>query len=242
MYSEKILLRNSIAFFSSLFLFSFWGFWTTYFSHLFDQPHLRVHVHGLAMLSWLVLLVLQPLLIRSGNRALHRTIGKLSYVLVPIIVVSTLSFAHSQLAAEGLTVGRRYLFALQLALLIIFVATYGLAIFHRRTPMVHARYMVCTGLALVPPILDRILFFHFPERIGFLSQIGGIPLVSLVSFSVVNSLLVMLLVWDWRRNGRLDVFPAILGLFISLEVPVYVLHRTEVWTSLSGWFLALPLS
>jgi hypothetical protein len=38
-------------------------------------------------MSWLVLLIVQPLLIKTGRTELHRTIGKVSYVLGPLIII-----------------------------------------------------------------------------------------------------------------------------------------------------------
>src|SRR4249920_3853772 len=70
------------------------AFWPSYFSRLADQPSVHPHAHGLAMTAWLVLLITQASLMRSGNRALHRRLGLASYALVPIIVVVTLRFVH----------------------------------------------------------------------------------------------------------------------------------------------------
>ncbi|GAB2558518.1 hypothetical protein [Spirosoma aerophilum] len=78
--------------FIALLLISMAGFWKTYLIRFpafygFVTAH---HLHGLLMLLWVVLLIAQPLLIRAKNIELHRILGKASYVLMPLMVLSML--------------------------------------------------------------------------------------------------------------------------------------------------------
>jgi uncharacterized membrane protein len=59
-----------------------------------------VHLHGFLMLAWMALLIVQGGLIRGGNRALHRALGRVSHVLVPLIVISTLWVLHLRLTQK----------------------------------------------------------------------------------------------------------------------------------------------
>src|SRR5262245_56491274 len=67
-----------------------WGFYQTYTSQFpnFINKTVTIHVHGILLMTWLVLLVVQPLLINTGRAKLHRTIGQVSYVLGPLIIIS----------------------------------------------------------------------------------------------------------------------------------------------------------
>jgi hypothetical protein len=44
-------------------------------------------IHGLLMMMWIFMLIVQPLLIRAGKLSLHRAIGKASYIVVPLLLL-----------------------------------------------------------------------------------------------------------------------------------------------------------
>ena len=67
-----------------------WGFYESYTSEFpnFKDKTPTIHIHGIFLMMWMVLLIVQPLLINTGRTQLHRTIGKVSWVLGPLIIVS----------------------------------------------------------------------------------------------------------------------------------------------------------
>jgi hypothetical protein len=239
---DKVLRRNAMFALAFLFLFAFWGFWPKYFSIFLDQANWRFHFHGLTLISWCVLMVLQAYLIRTNKRAIHRATGKLSYLLVPLIIVSTILLSHYQEKPRELVLG---LFGLAIVttLLLQFIFAYGLAIYHRHNPMIHARFMICTALPMIPPIFDRIMIFYLlpPDQFKFLPQIDGNPF-PVISYLFVDLTLIALSVWDWKSRRKLSVFPVVLAAFVLFQVPTYVAHRTEIWRVFGEWFLNLPLS
>ena len=70
--------------------FVIWGFYRTYFGLFpsFTGITTVQHFHGFMMLSWFVMLLVQPLLIRRKKIELHRTVGMLSYILMPLLLIS----------------------------------------------------------------------------------------------------------------------------------------------------------
>jgi hypothetical protein len=64
------------------------GFYTSYLSTLFDDKPRLVHIHFMLMSLWIIMLITQPFLIKYKKRAIHRKIGKASYVLVPLVLIS----------------------------------------------------------------------------------------------------------------------------------------------------------
>jgi hypothetical protein len=161
---DRFLNRNGAVAFAVFFTFVLWAFWPSYFSRLTSQPDFRLHTHGIAMTLWCVLLIAQAWLIRTRQKPLHRTPGKLSYVLVPFVALATLNLVHSRV--RGMT-SPSPLGLFQLALMVnavpVFVALYLLAMYHRRTPAIHARYMLCTVFPLFTPVTDRLIFRNFPS-------------------------------------------------------------------------------
>jgi uncharacterized membrane protein len=224
------MYRSSVFFFAGLFAFAIAGFWPTYFVPKFEGDW-HVHLHGIAMFSWAVLLVAQAGLIRAGNRELHRRIGKVSYVLVPVIVLSTLMLAHYRLKA-GVSRDLLYFLYVQLSLMTIFAAAYGLAIANRRNPAAHARYMICVSLTLIDPILARMLYVHL--GIDF-------PETQYITYGVMDSILIALMGWDLSHGQKVRVYARMLPFFVVLQAPTFFLFSTPEWRSVVDAFAALPL-
>ena len=82
--------RNTAIFIILILIGVQWGFYQTYTSQFpnFINKTPTIHVHGIFLMMWMVLLIIQPLLINTGRTQLHRTIGKISWVLGPLIIGS----------------------------------------------------------------------------------------------------------------------------------------------------------
>jgi hypothetical protein len=105
------------------------------------------------MTLWCVMLISQAYLIRIKRLEVHRLIGKASYVIAPVNVVLMLVVARNSLpqVAERLdrvnpTVGVHFVIAASFVNAVLFGVFFALAMRNRRTPAVHARYMLCTPL------------------------------------------------------------------------------------------------
>jgi hypothetical protein len=223
-----------------------WAFWPTYFSRLFEQPDLRFHVHGVALVLWCVLLVLQAQLIRTGRRALHRAFGMTAYVLAPAVVLISVSFVHFRVApalggAPRLPPYGLHFLALTLLSLLVFAVFYGLAIAYRKRAPLHARFMVATVFPLFTPVTDRLVGGHWRALIAWLPQIDGTPILPSAGFALVDAIVAALAWWDWRANRR-AVFCVVLAVLVIFQTAVLSLHRVAAWNAFCVWFLALPLS
>jgi hypothetical protein len=245
---DNPLYRNA-AWFSLVFLaFMAWAFWPSYFSRLFEQPSPRFHAHGIALTLWCVLLVVQPQLLRTGRRALHRTLGKASYVLAPALVAITVSFVHFRIGGGGpvkaivvLPAPALYLLALMLGSLVAFALLYGLAIHHRRDARAHGRYMLCTVFPLFTPVTDRLIAAHAPSVAAVVPRIDGSPVLPVAGFLLADAILLVLACWDWR-SGRRKEFLVALGVLAAYHLATLTLHRVPLWNTVCVAFLRLPLS
>jgi len=240
------LYRLSARLLLAFFVFMVLAFWPSYFARLFEQPNARFHAHGILLTLWCALLFVQPQLLRTGRRGVHRFLGKASYVLAPALVAVTLSFVHYRVGGGNpgrrLELGDLYFLALTLNALAGFAVLYGLAIYHRRNPQVHGRYMLCTVFPLFTPVTDRLIAGHAPQLLAFVPHLNGSPLVQVAGFLLADLMLVALSVWDWRANRRADVFPAALGVLLVYHASVLTLPFTRPWGAFCAWFLGLPLS
>jgi hypothetical protein len=235
---ERSLYQRSYLYFIVFFLFMLAGFWVTYFSKILDQENYRMHTHGVCLILWCLMLITQPLLIRNKQHALHRSIGKFSYVLVPLLIFTTVDLLKYRLAKTPTTPAQDMFFiALVLNALAAFLILYGLAIYHRKRPTIHARFMICTAFTMFTPITDRILDIHFPQYLGFLPTLEGHPLTPMVGFALADLLLIGLCIWDWRSHRRWNVFPSALALLVLYHYSVLTFYKFGFWASFSNWFL-----
>ena len=158
--------------------------------HEFNWIH---HTHGALMVSWMVMLIVQPYLIYRGKYKTHRLIGKVSYFTAPLILISM--FLATRLNYLK-TVGKipfkdvAHIQALNFITPLIFLIFYSLAIIHKRDVYRHKRYMIGTSFILVTAVLSRLLFFIFGTSIEpydfFIPLYMGIAIATLL---LVNDLL-----------------------------------------------------
>jgi hypothetical protein len=240
--------RNAAWFFLAFLVFTVWAFWPSYFTRLFEQPSPRFHAHGIALTLWCVLLVVQPQLLRTGRRSLHKTLGKASYVLAPALVAITVSFVHFRIGGGGPVRGVEVVpgpvlrsLALMLNSLVAFSVLYALAIYHRRNARAHGRYMLCTVFPLFTPVTDRLIAAHAPALAALLPHMDGAPVLPVAGFVLADVILIALAVWDWRANRRREFLVA-LGVLAVYHVTTLTLQRVPLWNAFGAWFLSLPLS
>lgn len=155
---------------------------------------------------------------------MHRFLGKLSNVLMPLIVVTSIAMLwkeYQEHLAGGATVAAarndEFLSASQLALL---ATLYVLAIacIRKRNVEEHMRYMICIALVLLPAGLARTLGYWFNVRQS-LSQTYCLILI--------DAFLISLIAFDRRRG--FGARPYIVAIFsyvvieacwVSLGLPV----------------------
>ena len=226
------MARNAVLFFAAFLLSAIVGFWPTYFTRMEAMASWHVHAHGALLFGWCLLLIAQAWLIRDRRGAWHRALGKVSYLLAPLIVITTLVVEHGVLVrAAGQYNAETLYFAYVIpALLVPFVLAYGLAIVNRRTPALHMRYMICTPLTLVDPVFARILDVRF--GIGFGPG-------QMITFAFVDAILVWLCLND--RHTKYRVFHKMLALFVLLQLPTFFFYKTAWWPGVVAWFAGLPI-
>jgi len=231
------MFHRSSYWFGVMFCLALVAFWPMYLSKLPHGPDRYTHLHAVLMTAWLGLLIVQPLLIRRGQRALHRALGAVSYVLVPAIVAASLLLTHHRARSMDEAVFRAegVFFYLPVAAIALFAIAWALAIVYRRQPALHARFMVCTGLTLIDPLVARIAFFHFPPLPGpLLYQAIGYGLTDLV-------LLVLIVRERGQRQGR-AAFPVMLAVFATAHLLWFTVAQGPGWLAVVRWFRDLPLT
>ncbi len=243
MKTDRFLYDYSALVFVLFFVFALWAFWPSYYSHMGDQEEVRYHTHGIAMTLWCMMLIGQAWLIRKKRFVLHRRLGSFSYFLMPVLLILTLNLVHHLLSSrERWDNISLYSLALMVNATIVLAILYGLAIHHRRRPLLHARYMLGTIFPLFTPVTDRLIYGHFKPLLNYMPTIDGRPVAPVAGFLLADLILLFLVYWDWKTHQRLDVFPKILALLLIYHGSVLFFYRFAFWEKFGNWFLSLPLS
>ena len=225
------IYRKSAPFFLALMLLAIPAFWPSYLAVEKVECDYHVHLHGISLFLWGGMLIVQPWLIYRGQWSLHRALGKLSYVLAPLVVVSTILLGNHRLK-QGITPDHIYFLYVQVQLLFVFSLAYVLAIKNRHTPALHARYMVCTALAMFDPIVARLLYLS----IGV-----DYPAMQAITWLAIDAILLYLWKRDRDAGNGVQVFPRMLAVIVTLQIPTFFLYKTNAWISFTKWYAELPL-
>jgi hypothetical protein len=226
------------------------GFYSSYFLVFFQPTPSIIHIHFTLMTLWIVMLIVQPFLIKYKKVAIHRMLGKISYVLVPLVLTSgflMIRFSYyrvlddlRQKAAVGLNQFDTEQLLRQAAAyeaiaffwLVIFALFYCLAVINRRKSAIHARYIVATALALLGPTVDRIFIFSFK-----LEKLPGSITIEFAAFFIADMVLALLLWKDYTNNHPTKTLWTCLLIYLIGQVLYYTVPGTNGWTNLVSFIM-----
>ncbi len=214
------------------------GFYNTYFVFFPDFEGFKVihHFHGFIMVLWLVVLIVQPILISKRKYTWHRAIGKFSYGLVPIIVVTMfLAYKNSYLMGEanGTPHAKNLLNVfLPLTDIIPFSTFYLLAVIHKSNVGKHLRFMISTSLVVVIAGMIRICMFWI--------DLEFLPTVFITS-AIIAGVFVAFILYDYSKGKAVKNNPFVTALII-FSIPNVLLTfvpDTAIWQSFADGLLAI---
>ena len=132
------------------------GFFKTYFGlipHFNSSVTAMMHFHAVVMSLYVILLIVQPILISYKKFKTHHLLGKFSYVLVPVIVLSFFAMIYKQYNDKILHKITNAEFVeftfLNIGKLSLFEGCYLLAMIHKRNTPFHMRYIIASALVFV---------------------------------------------------------------------------------------------
>jgi hypothetical protein len=231
--SKQINLDKAGYFISILTPFIILAFWPSYFSIIFSDiitPSFYSHFHGIMMLVWISLLIVQPILIRTKRLNEHRLLGKISYFVGPVVFISMLMITHQT---------RRVIIippAITFTNIDLWLICYTLAIVYRHKTYIHARAMIGTAISLLDPIFMRFMFFVIVPT-------TNLPLLvaNFIGIGIVLGILITIIILERNQKQGRWIFPMILAYYtiayslISFDIKL----RPD---SFDKWFNSLPLS
>jgi hypothetical protein len=233
---QAVKYQAATPYLAALFVVALLAFWPTYLSLSPSASSAYTHLHVLTAALWMLILVVQPVLIKSRRVALHRAIGKASYVLAPLMFVSILLLANNRIRiapADAYAI-QTYILYLQLSLAALFAGLYALAVWFRRNTAFHARLMVCTALTLVDPIVIRLMFWAQPSPTWNYQW---------ATFGLTDLALLAMIWLDRRYPPGRSLLLWVLAAVVAAQIPaLFGLTEGPAWQSFARWFASLPLT
>lgn len=212
------------------------AFWPGYLTKLQQSPPIT-HFHGITATLWMLLLIGQAWFAARRRFALHRALGRASYVVAPLFVIGGLGVVHRILASEReffLEFGRSLGLMDTLATL-YFAAAVGLAIHYRQQVELHARLMLSTAILLFPAVFSRFVPNYLAGNIGFLTVMD-------ISFVAAELAAIALVLDDRRRGGIRAPYVGVLVLTLVQHASFRPARTNPLWGSFAEWYSSLPLT
>ena len=182
---------------------SFLAFYQTYFG-LFpafgENINTYIHFHAFIASIWILMLIIQPILIRNRNYELHRKIGKASYLVFPLLI---LSFIPQMIRIVQSDTPEVLFFPLSDCISLLLF--YSLAIYHKKNAAYHMRYMIGSALVFLGPTIGRI----GPNVLGLTPDF-----TQHLQYGVIYTILAGLILLDRKKGKKSQAYLLILGAWI----------------------------
>lgn len=227
MPQAKSLHRLATYLFLAMFPLAVVGFWPTYVTKL-TSTSISYHLHAFVLMLWMGMLLTQVVLVRTGRMGLHRIVGRSSFVVAPLLVVTAFVVTRQMLGGPG---AERSPFVLQLLVLPLgaalqFSLTYALGIYYRKQPELHVRYMMSTAPILIAAATHRI----------FLNAgLSSLSASTNANFILQEVVAIALILNDLRLGKIRAPFVVLLVLTGVSHIMFLTVSETQWWHTLADW-------
>lgn len=228
--------KNLIYFFIGIVLITFIGFYKKYFGLAPDFPGLKNihHFHAIMLTLWLTLLIVQPILISNNKIALHKFLGKASYLIVPIAFISMILAYHNQYL-RFIEEGKSENFVLSFVFspatdAIPFLILFLLAILNKNETPKHMRYMIATGIIIGGPGLGRI----------FINWLGMDIFTAIQTQVIIQFFVFIALIFYDKYKGKrfpLNPFTTAFIIWLIPNVLIIFFPETRLWQSFAKFLV-----
>jgi len=190
------------------------GFYPSYFGlfpNFNEHIDTLVHMHFFLSILWVTILIIQPFLIVNKKHKWHKRIGKSTYVIFPLWILSFLVMIYKVIEKETYD----YL-VFPIGNMIILIILYYFAIKHRKTTAKHMRYMIASAVVLIDPTIGRWTYNIFEN------DLIAMP----ITYAIMNLILIGL-IWMDKRNGK-DYKPYVEALvcFVTYNIAFFIVYLT----------------
>ncbi len=185
-----------------------------------------IHAHAVAYVAWLVVLATQVALARRGNLALHRSIGRIAVILIPVTALLGLAAMLTRKMAPAVVSDADLGFmSVQITNVIGMTALLSAGYLLRGNGAAHKRLMIMGTIMVTETGFNRLL--HAPLK-SVLGDGAGPFLIETYTGTIL--LMIAVGVYDWATRRRLH--PAYVGAFsvmLSLQLLASWLQQEPFW-------------
>jgi len=187
------------------------GFYKTYivqFPNFKENITPFIHIHAIIASIWIGILIVQPFLIVNKKFALHRTVGKVSYVVFPLLI---LSFVPQIIRTAYSDNPKNLFFSIADSFLLIIF--YSLAVYYKKVSSRHMRYMIATTLVFLGPTVGRI----GPILLGW-SEL----FTQNIQYLIIYLILASLLFYDRVNGNKYQPYLTVISFFIIHQLVYHI--------------------
>ena len=149
-------------------------------------------------------------------------IGKLSYIIAPLLMVSIFLVArmvYLRVEPTVPAVEKIGLIALSIPDLVAFGVLYALAIFNRQNTYQHMRYMIGTSLLMIAPGLGRALIIYYGQSLDKAVNVTNYIAIGIAAVLLLNDIL--------KRRSYIP-FTVVL-IVVAFTHLMWELRLTQLW-------------
>jgi hypothetical protein len=247
---NKVLFPNLNWWLLLLVPFTILGFYPSYFSRLFEPIDNIYHVHAFFMSLWVLMAIVQPFLIHYKKISTHKLLGKISYVIMPLVFITgylvirhsyhllisedteNLAKGISKRTIEEIPAHAASVMMLGSVYYLWLVIFYVLAVINRKKILFHATFMFAATITVLGPTVDRFLyntFTHFKLDYNFYVENSV--------FIFIVLLLCGIGLYQWRKKYPITPALVSIAIYVSGIIAFFFLPGTWLWTSFLGLVL-----
>lgn len=228
-------------------LIAFSGFAETYWLQLpartFTGSPL-LHLHGILFSAWTLFFLSQTWLAASGRMGRHRAWGvggvSLATALVFVGLATAIASMHKE-AAAGFAQQAQAFAIVPITAILLFAVLVAWAVVTVKKPETHKRLMTLATISILQAPLGRFFFLTVSGGGGPGSRPGSgppAPVSTTIGPGLIVALLILVaLVYDWRKNGRPHPVYLIGGPVVLLvEFGRLALADTPQWQAIAQAF------
>lgn len=183
------------------------------------------------MMTWLVMLVVQPIFIVTGRVRTHKAIGKLAYIIGPLITIYLfliMKIGYNSNFTESPEIARAVM-VLDFRGFVFFTTLYLLALKFRKNTDYHMRFMIGTGLLMIGPGFGRALINSY-----------GWSLWDAMIYTDYAAIFITLalLVYDVLKKNPIAPYSIVLAILV-VEKLLWYYRLSGPWQSFAAKFAAM---
>jgi len=198
-------------------------------------PHVIIHIHAVVFSGWLALFVAQIGLIRWRRAGMHRQLGSIAVVLVPVMVILGLAATFVS-RRVNFAAGNTEMLAFMIVPLtdmLLFPSFSVAAILLRGDPSTHKRLMLLATASLLPASFGRwigpwILANFGDGFLGFVAQV----------YFGSNAMIITAILHDKVTRGVIHpVYLWSLPWLLAVQAVTSAIYQWSGWRPMAQWLI-----